>query len=162
MSHFCDKSFTKDKPSDPTKVPTRGFLPKHSKDDILQFIANGNKLFFGGYTYQYGQELYQGDASLVSFASVNNQQQDVAIAKPSSFNATISPNPVTVNVLLQLSGDVKNVAITVSDMNGKVLWHTITNNALQIKIPTDKLTAGIYIVTVKSGSSVKTIKLVKQ
>ncbi|HRH47101.1 MAG TPA: T9SS type A sorting domain-containing protein [Panacibacter sp.] len=131
---------------------------------ITGLIASGNKIFFGGYTYQYGQELYEGDASLVSAAAVNNEQQDAVIAnKPLTFNAKISPNPVTANAMLHLSGDVKNAGITLSDMNGKILWSTTSlNGALQVSIPADKLTAGIYIITVNNGTATKTIKLVKQ
>ncbi len=129
---------------------------------INGLIANGNKLFFGGYTYQYGSELYEGDASLVSFASVKSEEQNEAIAKPVSFDAKISPNPVASSALLQLTGEVKNASVTLSDMSGKVLWSTTVNNTMQIKLPVEKLTKGIYIVSVKSGSATKTIKLLKQ
>lgn len=129
---------------------------------VTGFIANGNKLFFGGYSYQYGQELYEGDASLVSFASVKSEQQDAVITKSASFDAKISSNPVTANATLQLTGDVKNAGITLSDMNGKVLWSSMHINTLQVKLPVEKLLPGMYIVSIENGLINKTIRFIKQ
>jgi len=47
-------------------------------------------------------------------------------------------------------------------MSGKVLWKSNYSNQTTVNLPTEKLLPGIYIVTIKSGSENKTLKLVKE
>lgn len=129
---------------------------------VTGLIANGKKLFFGGYTYQYGQEMYEGDASLVSVASAKSETADAAEAESISSDLKISPNPVQSNATLHLTDNLNNAAITMSDMNGKILWSTNIKNTLQVKLPVEKLVPGIYVVSVNSGLVSRTIKFIKQ
>jgi len=63
---------------------------------------------------------------------------------------------------LQITGNTKNVSISITDMSGKKLWQSSNINAMLIRLPTEKYTSGTYIVTVTNGTESKTIKLIKQ
>ena len=63
---------------------------------------------------------------------------------------------------LQIKGNAKNIIVAISNINGQVLWQSKSANQSQINLPIGKLTAGIYIVSVKIDTGSKTIKLVKE
>ena len=64
--------------------------------------------------------------------------------------------------MLQITGNAKNVSVSITNMSGKKLWQSNNSNAVLINLPVEKYVAGIYIVTVTSGTESKTIRLVKQ
>jgi hypothetical protein len=128
---------------------------------VYSLLGNGNTLFFGGYQYATGTELYEGDASILLTA----QGADKIIKLPSKstdFTASLSPNPVTSVARLHLTGDIKTANISVADMNGKIVWAVRGQNAEQIIIPVEKLPAGVYMITIASGTATKKLKMVKQ
>ena len=131
--------------------------------DVSNIISTGDKLFLGGYTQKYGTELYSG--------TVNNNTGDFAVARVSGddavktnipLNATVYPNPAVANSVLQVTGNTKNISVSITDMRGKKLWQTTNNNATIVNLPLEKLAAGSYIITVTNGAESKTIKVVKQ
>lgn len=126
--------------------------------NIQNIFAAGNHLFISGYTQAYGIELYAGDASNM-FAAVSNQPAMQAIE---SFNALLYPNPSSSKAVLQLTGNVKNVTVSVTDMNGKKLWQSNNTNAAIITLPVEKFAKGTYIITVSNGKQTRDLKLVKQ
>ena len=73
-----------------------------------------------------------------------------------SFNAVLYPNPVVSNATLQITGNAKNVSISITDMSGKKLWQSNNSNATLIKLPVEKYAAGVYFVTVTNGKESKT------
>ena len=63
---------------------------------------------------------------------------------------------------LQIKGDAKSIAVSIADMSGKTIWKSSYANRTQITLPTEKLSAGVYIVTVRNSTHSKIIKLVKE
>jgi ELWxxDGT repeat protein len=130
--------------------------------NIAAIAAAGNNLFLTVYTQQYGAELYAGKASNDGKFTASKITSEDAVKTTLSFNAVIYPNPVVSNATLQITGNTKNVSVSVTDMSGKKLLQSNNSNAALVKLPTEKLPAGSYFVTVTNGTESKTIKLVKQ
>ena len=78
------------------------------------------------------------------------------------FEAILYPNPVHGSASLQIKGNVKDMLVTIADISGKVLWQKTFANPTQVSLPVEKITAGIYMVTLKTGTESKTLKLVKE
>ncbi len=127
---------------------------------IAAIFATSNKLFLSGNNQQYGTELYVGsvEREIEKFVKSSPQNEKAGEA----FNALLYPNPAFSNATLQITGNAKNVSVSVADISGKKLWQTNSSNATIIHLPTEKYAAGIYIVTVTSGIERKMIRLVKQ
>lgn len=129
--------------------------------DVFTMIASGNKIFFDGYEYATGNELYEGDAS-VSLGVHNTEAEAVSIVIESEFNAAIVPNPTSDNAILKLSGNIRNAKISVADINGRTVWIGAIQNAKETNIPVSKLAAGIYIVTITENGKTKVLKMIKR
>ena len=78
------------------------------------------------------------------------------------FDVLLYPNPTRGMAALQIRGDAKNITVAIADMSGKTIWQSSYNNRTQINLPTEKLTAGVYLITVKNNTESKIIKLVKE
>jgi ELWxxDGT repeat protein len=131
--------------------------------DISHLTPAGNKLFFGGYSPQYGSELYEGDAGATIFAASGMNSSDMLIEETGSgFDALLYPNPARSIATLQIKGDTKNITVSITDMTGKTIWESSYANHSKINLPVEKLSAGMYIATIKNGTESKTIKLVKE
>ena len=122
-----------------------------------------NKLFFGGYTYAYGHELYVGDANKKQFAAARVSEILSQGLKPNTaFEVALFPNPSYGNAALQISGDAKSVSVSITDVQGKTVWQGTNKNARLINLPTERFAKGTYFVIVKNDSESKTIRFVKQ
>ena len=64
--------------------------------------------------------------------------------------------------VLQIKGGEKNITVSIADISGKTIWLKSSINKTSIHIPVQKLSAGVYIVTVKSDIGSKSLKLVKE
>ena len=128
---------------------------------IYSLIAVGNKLFVGGYSYRYGNELYEGDATTEKFASISTTEETMAQTN-TAFNAFLYPNPASSKATLQITGNAKNAIVTITDMSGKKLWQRSNSSTMLVDLPIQKLAPGIYMVTIISGGESKTAKLIKQ
>ena len=129
---------------------------------IYNIVAASNQLFLSGSTQQYGIELYAGKPDAAGKFVASKVATEDATKTSLSFNAILYPNPVISNAMLQITGNTKNVSISVTDMNGKKLWQSNNINATLVKLPVEKYTSGTYLITVTNGIESKTIKLVKQ
>ncbi len=78
------------------------------------------------------------------------------------FNAMVFPNPAKSSATLQISGANEGVTVNLTDVTGKVLWQSQHTQETQLKIPVDKLAAGVYIVSVNNGKEIRTLKLIKE
>ena len=130
---------------------------------ITNLTPAGDKLFFGAYSDKYGTELYVGDVSgktmQVSIVSATKTHE---LKNDHIFDATIYPNPSHGNSRLSLTGDAKNVSVTVTDISGKTIWNKSFNNQHTINMPVEKFATGVYMVTVKMDGESKTLKFVKE
>ncbi len=131
--------------------------------NISHLTPSGKQLFFGASAKKYGTELWVGDAGATTFTVARVSIPDMVTAKPDKvFEAVLYPNPVKGSASLQIKGNAADISVTVTDMGGKLIWQGSYTNRTQISLPTEKLTAGMYMVTVRSSTGSKNIKLVKE
>jgi ELWxxDGT repeat protein len=131
--------------------------------NITEIYSVGDKLIFPGYTSQYGLELYAGTVDDETGKFVASKITNAAASKTTTeFNAVLYPNPVSSNSTLQITGNAKNVSISITDMSGKKIWQSDNSSAKLIKLPVERYAAGVYVVTITNGKENKIIKLVKQ
>ena len=74
---------------------------------------------------------------------------------------SVGPNPFTDEILIEFSYSSHKKDITISDMTGKVVGTFETSNRL-VTVPVRNLTRGVYVVTVKEGNDVNSLKIVKE
>lgn len=130
---------------------------------IAHLIANGNKIFFTGYTFNFGEEMYEGDASLVSLMPSPMKSSDQEAIVDNTISATVFPNPVNSSATIQLKGNLKAISITATDVNGKVFFSKNYIDAPSvIRLPVQNLLSGLYLVRVSNGKTINTIKFIKQ
>jgi len=73
---------------------------------------------------------------------------------------TISPNPF--NEVINISNsNQKNIAIKLTDVSGKIM-ETQNISQAQHQVKLNNLAAGVYLLTLQSGTEIKRIKLIKQ
>jgi ELWxxDGT repeat protein len=129
---------------------------------LSSFATFDNKLAFTGFESSTGTELYIGASAGSSMIADNKTNNLQTSQKSTSFNVTVYPNPAMLNAMLQISGDVKSVEVAIADMSGRIVWQSIYTSQSRISLPVERLTPGAYVITVKSGTEVQSIKLVKQ
>ena len=131
--------------------------------NISNLTPAGNKLFFGAYSQQYGTELYVGEAYTSNFTAARASSPELLTTKTNSiFDVLLYPNPAQGSASLRINGDAKEIAVTIADISGKIIWQKNITNPAQVSLPVEKLASGIYMVTVKSGPDTKILKFVKQ
>jgi hypothetical protein len=121
-------------------------------------------LFFNAYTQKYGTELYAGKAGNdgISFSSsIITQETPTPETEDTRFGAKLYPNPVTGPATLVITGASPETTVSITDMHGNTIWqHQYTGGSLTL--PAQNFASGVYIITVKSGTDSKNIKMVKQ
>ncbi|MEO8762848.1 MAG: ELWxxDGT repeat protein [Ginsengibacter sp.] len=135
--------------------------PAIANAEIKAIFSTGDKLFVSANIQEYGRELYvltNCESEKFVPVSMNNNP----VISEGTFNPVLYPNPVISNATLRITGNTKDVSISIRDMSGRKLWQSNNNNTMYVNLPTDKFAAGTYLVTVTNGSKSKTIKLVKQ
>jgi len=105
--------------------------------------------------------LYEGDASAKSFTAARINTSDILLNN-AAFDVLLYPNPAHGMAALQIKGDAANVAVSISDISGKTIWQSRYVNHTQINLPVEKLSIGVYMITVKNNTESKVIKLVKE
>jgi ELWxxDGT repeat protein len=130
--------------------------------NIAAIFAAKDNLFLTVYTHEYGAELYAGKPDATGKLVASKVATGDAVKTSLSFSAILYPNPVVSNAMLQITGNTKNISVSITDINGKKLWQSSNINATLIKLPTEKYTSGTYLLTVTNGTESKTIKVVKQ
>jgi hypothetical protein len=84
----------------------------------------------------------------------------------STFNTSVFPNPASESFTLSIDNlTAKSVEITVTDIQGKVVYSIIENNVsagFSKQINTTEIAKGLYYVNVKSSEGQKTSKLIVQ
>ena len=86
-----------------------------------ELTAFGNKIAFSMYAPATGVELYVSDA--MSEEAQTNAIADASVQKPGAltFSAMLYPNPAISKASINITGALKNVSVTVTDMSGKIL-----------------------------------------
>jgi ELWxxDGT repeat protein len=129
---------------------------------LSNFTAFDNKLAFTAFESSTGYELYIGDAGSETFAINNASDAPVIKTNIPSFGVRVYPNPASTKAVLEFTGDIKKVAVIITDVSGRIIWQSNFYNQQSINLPVEKLKAGTYLITAKINNESKTIKLVKQ
>lgn len=90
----------------------------------------------------------------VSTVGIDNLKTEVE-------NISLFPNPTTEDVIVNL-GTLSNVVVTVVNITGEEVYHSITNNKNKTKISLEGFGKGIYFVKIQGDNQQKVIKLIKQ
>lgn len=70
------------------------------------------------------------------------------------------PNPVSDLLHLEFGSDLKNGLLEITDMSGKVIWQSETNNRDSFVIDVRNITNGFYFVKAQTLNEVRVLKLV--
>ena len=133
--------------------------------DFSHLTAAGkNKLFFGGYSKQFGTELYEGTVGDKTFtaARVATIETSKIEEENTAFQVLLYPNPILSASTLFIKGNTNNIVVSMIDISGKTIWQNNYTNRNRIDLPVEKLSSGVYMVTVKSNTDTKTIKFIKE
>lgn len=76
--------------------------------------------------------------------------------------ANLYPNPASDIASLTLEHLGTNLHISLSDMNGRILWKREKINEKNVIIPISKLANGVYCITITDEKNIKVLKLIKQ
>ncbi len=76
--------------------------------------------------------------------------------------ANLYPNPASDIASLTLEHLGTNLHISLSDMNGRILWKREKINEKNVLIPISKLANGVYCITITDEKNIKVLKLIKQ
>ena len=147
----------------PTAVNVNLLPWKNNEINLGSASNNWKNFYLTGSVYKGHNRFLGSDASGGTFV-VNRVAANDIVAKDVNnvFGASVYPNPAHGSASLQIKGEGKNTAVTIRDISGKIMWQTTFSNSAKINLPVEKLTAGMYTVTVKSGADVQVIKLVKE
>jgi hypothetical protein len=102
----------------------------------------------------------------MSICAVGDATTDVDDLEALGVDFLLSPNPTSpyaeVNLNIQSVESLDNTAIRLVDVLGRVVWSDqidITTGEQDIRIPTNGLAAGLYLVNLQYEGYVKTLKL---
>jgi hypothetical protein len=148
--------------SDGTDTGTHVIIDPSNITSVNSLAVAGNKLFYDGNSYNYGDELYVNDGTNNFF------QQNNSIAKKlnrPAFNAKLLANPFINNIGLNINSPQKQeLQITVSTITGQTLIsktiNVNTGNNL-ITLDAAKYAHGIYTVNISSASGTINLKAIK-
>ncbi|MBK7763950.1 MAG: T9SS type A sorting domain-containing protein [Bacteroidetes bacterium] len=70
------------------------------------------------------------------------------------------PNPATNQVTIDVGGNNNQVAITISDMTGKIIYTTAPRDLQKVDVNTSNFAEGLYIVQIEAADFITTKKLV--
>jgi len=125
-------------------------------NSITNLIGTSNKLFFSAYTYQYGFELFVGNAasSSLNVQSVNRQDLPEQIQQVFKIYPSPAKNVLNINYYQHNAG---RIFITVTDVDGRTLLNkhiegTAGNQLIPLSVQT--LPAGTYFLRLSGERSV--------
>ena len=117
------------------------------EDSIAFFVMNSQKdvykLVFSVFDYTVGKVVFS--KSKVHASSVGEITPDQSFF--------MFPNPASDAVQINMDGNSKGEEITITDLNGKVIFNMKINQQNSLSIPVNRLNPGVYLVTVKTGTS---------
>lgn len=131
---------------------------------IYSLTSTGDRLYFNGYSYQYGYELYSGNTSNLTFARAANRAE--FILPENKFSASLLANPVKdqLGVLIS-SKNEQDAQITLTDLAGrKIMGSTrkLSAGSNTISYNTSSWMQGVYIIKIVSADgSTATLKVLK-
>ena len=130
-------------------------------NSITNLLGVNNKLFFSANTYQYGFELFVGNASSSSLNVQSVNRQDILRVQETAQAFKIYPNPVkdVLNINYNQQS-TSSITVTVTDVDGRIVLNKYIEGSagnLTIPLSVKTLTPGIYFVRLNGDEN-----LVKQ
>jgi len=150
-------------------INSKGYNPERSTDGIIfskiGFVSASNnsggiysftdKDPFDGINY-YRLKSISEDGEYV-YSNINK------VNFTSAQNTIIAyPNPVKDILYVHVNSQDKNTGIVVTDVAGRKVYKRFTRNDLIIKIPTEKLPLGVYLLSIFDGTNTVNKKIVKE
>lgn len=139
--------------------------------DVIEYDANSQLTFKARHTnFNRGQveiELIEGVNMVNKQESINCSVVSTG-AGSTAGNVLIDVNPNPINEYINLEIDAasgEEVTVTVFDVKGralKVVDQTITSGLNQLRIASDDLPQGVYLLDVKGAETTATMKLIKE
>ncbi|HVX27332.1 MAG TPA: hypothetical protein VHB70_13370 [Parafilimonas sp.] len=115
---------------------------------VNNMVAAGNSVFFDGYTYKYGSELYVGDATQVD--TNNIAKAETVKINPATFSASVLQNPVQSALRLNIkSFSSQTLHIIISGERGNVIAHqniSVPKGTANINLSASNWQPGIYVI----------------
>ena len=112
-------------------------------------MANGN----------YAVEVTENNCTILS-SCYNFVLSDVK-QLPFNHDLTVYPNPTTGAFSINLGATYHDVAISITDINGKIIYQTTANQASVVNLDLDQA-AGMYFISLTSERKHTVLKLIKQ
>lgn len=84
----------------------------------------------------------------------------VGIAESNNIEANVYPNPFNDNITIQFS-QIDNYTVSLFDINGKLIINKNFNETSIIKLTSDNLANGLYVLKIKNDKSIMTTLLTK-
>jgi hypothetical protein len=91
----------------------------------------------------------------LSNSNANTQQGKTSV------RFIIAPNPSTSQATLFINGECKEINVTITNLDGKVLWHKESVKEKALSLPVRNFVNGLYFVIIKNSEYTRAIKLVK-
>jgi ELWxxDGT repeat protein len=133
--------------------------------NIANLTASGNNIFLTGYSYKYGFELYVANVTakpyFITNSSKTSERSAMEVIDETS-GLTLFPNPSRGNTTLNLKAQVLPTDIRITNAAGKMVWQQQGARQASVVLPTNRLAAGVYFITVQTAEGAKTIRLVKE
>jgi len=139
--------------------------------DVLEYGANSQLTFKARHTnFNRGQV----EIELIEGVNMHNKQESIECSVTSTgagsatTNVLIDVNPNPINDFINLEIDAaagEEVSVTIFDVKGraiKVVDQTINAGLNQVRIASDDLPQGVYLLDVKGADSSATMKLIKE
>lgn len=122
--------------------------------------ASGSTFNLGTTTVNYTTVDLSGNTNSCSFTVQVLDCSSIEDAGDLS-NVQAYPNPTNGTVNISLGKEYSELQITLTQLNGSVVWRKETNNTDNIQLSLEELAPGIYFVQLQSENQVRTIKLVR-
>ena len=97
-----------------------------------------------------------------SYTSIKDNTADNISNSEAPVQFSIAPNPATSQATLFMKGQFKEINITLTDLNGKILWRKENVSERSISLPVKDLANGLYLVNIKNNDYSGVYKLYLQ
>ncbi len=133
------------------------------QDRAIRTDLKQNTDFEGAiYAGTHGRGIFK-TTSTADYISIDEPQEVAAVAAPEALN--VFPNPATSQVSIGLNLENRSDAkITIRDINGKLVktlsFKNLDRDTKDLDVDVSRLTSGTYILTLQTGSKVRSGKLI--
>lgn len=154
-----NKGFELERSQDAVLFNSIAFVPAKNQD--IAFIGTNKYNYLdeqpldGTNYYRLKQIDLNGQTTYSNVIAINESVSSMISIK------SITPNPATDYIMVELSHHVKNATIHITDIMGKTLSRHSANNLSKIKIDLNSLSSGIYFVKLVTENELYSTRFVK-